>query len=299
MHDINPPLCADGRQFLDRKPIYGMNALLLPLMIFALAAYAGTFWHLLSHLLSKRPPRRMAIMNLLLVGLMLHATLLLPALMAPTGLDLNIFNILSLTGWLMLAFSLMFSTYRPVLGLNLLGIPVAAGGLLAGLFCHAAYVPLKHTSHGLEAHILLSLAAYCLLLMAAIQAILIHVQNRELKHRSERRIWVVLLPSLQSMESLLFDMLLAGFSLLTAALILGAVVVDDLLAQHLIHKTVLSVLSWLVFGALLLGHWQFGWRGQRAVRFTLSGFALLLIGFMGSKLVLELFLNLASSSISP
>ncbi|MEY2862737.1 MAG: hypothetical protein RLY58_444 [Pseudomonadota bacterium] len=291
MHDINPVLCVDGQQFLDRKPIDGMNALLLPLMIFALAAYAGTFWHLFSHLLSKRPPRRVATLNLLLMGLALHAILLFPSLMTPSGLDLNIFNILSLTGWLMLAFSLMFSTYRPVLGLNLLGIPVAAGGLLAGVLCHARYVPLQHTSQGLEAHILLSLAAYCLLLMAAIQAILIHVQNRELKHRSERRIWVVLLPSLQSMESLLFDMLLAGFGLLTMALLLGAIVVDHLLAQHLIHKTVFSVLSWLVFGVLLLGHWRFGWRGQRAVRFTLCGFLLLLMGFVGSKLVLELLIS--------
>ena len=288
---ISVHLSCDARSFLDRILIDGMNALLLPLLIFALAAYAGTFWHLFSHLLAKQMPRRMASLNLLLIGLVLHAALLLPALVTPSGLDLNVFNILSLTGWLMLAFSLVFSTYRPVLGLNLLGIPVAAGGLLAGTLWHAPYAPLQHASHGLEAHILLSLAAYCLLLMAAIQAILIHVQNRELKHRSERRIWVALLPSLQSMESLLFDMLLAGFALLTVALLLGAVSVDHLLAQHLIHKTVFSVLSWLVFAALLLGHWRLGWRGQRAIRFTLWGFGLLLVGFVGSKMVLELLLH--------
>jgi ABC-type uncharacterized transport system permease subunit len=77
---------------------------------------------------------------------------------------------------------------------------------------------------------------------------------------------------------------------LTVALLLGALAVDNLLAQHLIHKTVLSLMSWVVFGSLLLGHWRLGWRGQRAVRFTLTGFALLLIGFVGSKLVLELLL---------
>jgi ABC-type uncharacterized transport system permease subunit len=93
------------------------------------------------------------------------------------------------------------------------------------------------------------------------------------------------------METLLFDMLLVGFGLLTLALGFGTVAVDDLLAQHLVHKTVFSVLSWLVFAVLLFGHWQMGWRGLRAVRFTLWGFGLLLIGFVGSKLVLELFLN--------
>lgn len=268
-----------------------MNALILTLTIFALALYAGVFWHLCSQLLHKQPPRRLASLNLLWAGLILHGAVLLPRLISPFGLDLNVFNILSLTGWLMLSFSVIFSTYRPVLGLNLLGIPVAALGLLASQLWQAPYFPLAHSSTALQAHILLSLGAYCLLLMAAIQAILLLFQNRELKHRSERRIWVTLLPSLQSMEELLFDMLLIGFALLTAALLLGGFAVDNLLAQHLLHKTFFSVLSWLVFAVLLLGHWRLGWRGQRAVRFTLTGFGLLAVGFVGSKLVLELLLN--------
>lgn len=268
-----------------------MNAFILPLTIFALSLYTGVFWHLCSQLLRKQPPRRLASLNLLWIGMLLHGAVLLPRLVSPFGLDLNIFNILSLTGWLMLGFSVIFSTYRPVLGLNLLGIPVAALSLLASQLWQARYFPLAHSSTALQAHILLSLAAYCLLLMAAIQAILLFFQNRELKHRSERRIWVTLLPSLQSMEELLFDMLLIGFSLLTVALLLGGFAVDNLLAQHLLHKTFFSVLSWLVFAVLLLGHWRLGWRGQRAVRFTLAGFSLLALGFVGSKLVLELFLG--------
>ncbi|MFZ3193308.1 MAG: cytochrome c biogenesis protein CcsA [Moraxellaceae bacterium] len=268
-----------------------MNALMLPFTIFALAVYAGVFWHLCSQLLRKQAPRRMASLNLLWAGLVLHGCVLLPRLVGTFGLDLNLFNMLSLTGWLMLGFSVIFSTYRPVLGLNLLGIPVAAFGLLSSQLWQAAYFPLANSSTALQAHILLSLAAYCLLLMAAIQAILLFFQNRELKHRSERRIWVTLLPSLQSMEELLFDMLLVGFGLLTIALLFGGFAVDNLLAQHLVHKTVFSLLSWLVFAVLLLGHLQFGWRGQRAVRFTLAGFGLLLVGFFGSKLVLELLLH--------
>jgi ABC-type uncharacterized transport system permease subunit len=129
------------------------------------------------------------------------------------------------------------------------------------------------------------------LLMAAVQAVLIHLQRRELKHTTRQRIWVQLLPPLQSMETLLFDMLMVGFGLLTVALALGAVTVDNLLAQHLVHKTFFSVLSWAVFAGLLWGHWRYGWRGQRAVRFTLTGFALLAVGFVGSKLVLELILG--------
>jgi ABC-type uncharacterized transport system permease subunit len=62
-------------------------------------------------------------------------------------------------------------------------------------------------------------------------------------------------------------------------------------AQHLVHKTVLSVVAWLVFGGLLLGRRFWGWRGRKAIAWTLSGFAILILAYFGSKLVLELILH--------
>jgi len=265
----------------------------LVVLFLALLAYAGTFWPLLAQLLSQRTPKHLASLVLLFIGLSLHAYILLPDLITPYGVDFNLFNVLSLTSWLMLTLSFFFSTYRPVIALNLLAIPVATAGLLAGALWQAPYQPLTQIGHGLEWHIVFSLAAYCVLLMAAIQAILLKVQIRELKHTSERRIWVKMLPPLQTMESLLFDMLLLGFVLLTGALWLGAISVDNMMAQHLVHKTVFSVLSWLIFGILLIGRWRMGWRGPRAVTFTLWGFAFLLLGFLGSKFVLEVVLKIS------
>jgi ABC-type uncharacterized transport system permease subunit len=69
------------------------------------------------------------------------------------------------------------------------------------------------------------------------------------------------------------------------------VFVHDLFAQHIVHKTVLSVLSWLVFGILLIGRWRYGWRGARAVRWTLAAMILLLLAFFGTQFVRELILN--------
>jgi len=59
------------------------------------------------------------------------------------------------------------------------------------------------------------------------------------------------------------------------------------------YKTVFAVLSWLIFGGLLLGHWRFGWRGRLAIRWTLIGFVALLLCYVGSKFVLEVILNRA------
>ena len=127
--------------------------------------------------------------------------------------------------------------------------------------------------------------------MATIHAVLMWFQNRELKNKQKRRVWVNLLPSLQDMESLLFDMLIAGFALLTVALGFGFFTIEHFFAQHLAHKTAFSIISWFVYGALLLGRYKFGWRGQKAIRFTIIGFFLLALGFIGSKFVLEMILG--------
>ena len=93
------------------------------------------------------------------------------------------------------------------------------------------------------------------------------------------------------MEKLLFQLIGAGFVLLSISLISGLLFVEDLFAQHLVHKTVLSIIAWFVFGILLAGRiWQ-GWRGQTAIRWTLGGFLALMLAYFGSKIVLELILN--------
>jgi ABC-type uncharacterized transport system permease subunit len=58
-----------------------------------------------------------------------------------------------------------------------------------------------------------------------------------------------------------------------------------------VHKVVLAIVAWLLFGMLLLGRLRFGWRGRRALRWALSGYALLALAYFGSKLVLETVLG--------
>jgi len=93
------------------------------------------------------------------------------------------------------------------------------------------------------------------------------------------------------MESLLFQMLGTGLFFLTISLVSGFIFIEDLFAQHLAHKTVLSIIAWIIFSSLLIGRLRYGWRGRTAVRWTLTGFILLLLAYFGSKLVLELILN--------
>ncbi|MGE8540790.1 cytochrome C assembly family protein [Acinetobacter sp. ANC 3813] len=265
----------------------------LPLVytILALIAYTTSFWYLFMHLMSKRVPNHWFVGVILSLGLLLHAGVLYSDMLTPMGVNYNVFNIMSFTSALMLLLSILFSTYRPVLPLSLIGIPVAAAGLIMGFAFSKHDMFISRNSFGLDLHIILSLSAYAVLLMATIHAVLLWFQDRELKNKQKRRVWVNLLPSFQVMESLLFDMLIAGFALLTFALGFGFFTIDNFFGQHLAHKTAFSIISWFIYGALLLGHYQFGWRGQKAIRFTILGFFLLAIGFIGSKFVLEMILH--------
>jgi ABC-type uncharacterized transport system permease subunit len=227
----------------------------------------------------------------LLIGLLGHAVVLYPDIITQGGLNFNIFNVVSLTTLFMLLFYWGFCLYRQILPLGILATPLAFLGMMIGFFGDAPYHPLSTISPILQAHIIMSLAAYSVLFMAAIAAIMLRLQISELKRQTFHRVWVDKLPSLQSMEALLFDMITVGFGLLSISLLLGFIDTTNLLAQHLVHKTVFSLLSWLVFGALLVGHWRFGWRGQRAANMTLYGVILLGLAFIGTKFVLELILN--------
>jgi len=239
----------------------------------------------------QKPIRKGMVLGQLLIGLLGHAVVLYPDIITQGGLNFNIFNVVSLTTLFMLLFYWGFCLYRQILPLGILATPLAFLGMMIGFFGDAPYHPLSTISPILQAHIIMSLAAYSVLFMAAIAAIMLRLQISELKRQTFHRVWVDKLPSLQSMEALLFDMITVGFLLLSISLLLGFIDTTNLLAQHLVHKTVFSVLSWLVFGALLVGHWRFGWRGQRAANMTLYGVILLGLAFIGTKFVLELILN--------
>ncbi len=142
----------------------------------------------------------------------------------------------------------------------------------------------------LTAHIVLSMGAAALFFAAAVTAVLIVILDRRLRTRRVLDLPPAL-PPLDSLESIMFRLIGCGEILLTLSLLTGFIFVTNLFAQHLVHKTVLSVIAWLLFAVLLAGRIRFGWRGRPAVRWTLIGFGLLALAYFGSKFVLESLLG--------
>jgi len=214
---------------------------------------------------------------------------LYPALFTPGGINLGFFNAASLIGLLTAVLLLIAAFGRPLANLGVALLPFAAFTLGMMLAFPAQERTTEAANWRLDLHILMSIMAYSLFAIAAVQAILLAIQDHQLRNRRPGGI-IRALPPLQTMEDLLMQLILAGFILLTLALLSGFFFLEDIFAQHLVHKTVLSIAAWLVFATLLWGRWKFGWRGRTAIRWTLGGYIALMLAYFGSKLVLELLL---------
>ena len=223
------------------------------------------------------------------LALILHGAAHVMAWRATGVTDLHFFAALSLVGLGMAALTAVVGAAGRMRALGVLVFPLAAVVLLVyGRYGHSTRP--EPLDWRLLLHAWLALLAYATLAIAAVLAVFLWLQERALRRR-EFHAWLRPLPPLTELETLLFRTIAVGFVLLGAGLLSGVLFVDDLLAQHLVHKTVLSVLSWLAFGALLVGRWRYGWRGATAAHWTLAAMALLALAFFGSKFVLELVLH--------
>lgn len=142
----------------------------------------------------------------------------------------------------------------------------------------------------LAAHITLSALAFGLLSTAALLAVVLAAQEANLRSRRPAR-WLTALPPMESMEHAVFTVLTLGFVALSVTLLIGAFFVTDLFSQRLVHKVTLAMVAWAIFGVLLLGRHRFGWRGRKARRLVLAGFAVLTMSYFLTKFILEVVLG--------
>ena len=224
-----------------------------------------------------------------LVGLVVHIRMLLGLILLPNGIALSLSSTAS------------FIVLQLALIATIGAIEPSLRGLTGGLFLLAAAaaavtgMPVV-TSTGqdltwqLQAHILISLFAYGLLTVGAIVAVYALIQDRRL-HAARLSTVNHLFAPLETTERLLYGIAGAGFAALFLAVLSGFTFVDDLFAQHLVHKTFLSILALLLFGVLLAGRQFAGWRGRRAVYLYLWGFAILCLAYFGSRYILEQILG--------
>jgi ABC-type uncharacterized transport system permease subunit len=218
-------------------------------------------------------------------GLIWHCQVLFNLIFPPNGITLSLSSTASFIG-LQLALIAIIGAIEP----SLRGL--SAGLLLLAAAATSVTGSQVITNTGelftwqMQVHILISLFAYGLLTVGAIVAVYALIQDRRL-HAGQLSTINQLFAPLETTERLLYGIARVGFFLLFIAILSGFTFVDNLFAQHLIHKTFLSILALILFGILLAGRQFANWRGRRTVFLYLWGFVILCLAYFGSRYILE------------
>ena len=254
----------------------------------AIALYLVSFSYQVVQLRKQIHTPSMLLQLIAPVAIVLHSLAVADLLFHSDGLDLSLLKIFALIALIVNVVVFFSGLKKPIHSLNLILFPLSAASIAAALLSPStkAAVILQPS---IQLHVLISILAYSLLAIAALQAALIGYQNWQLKHKHQNLLMRAF-PALESMEALLFELIWAGEIMLSLALISGFLFYEDFFAQHLLHKVVFSVMAWAFFGALLWGRLTKGWRGKTAIRWTWAGFIAILLGYVGSKFVLEFLL---------
>jgi ABC-type uncharacterized transport system permease subunit len=230
--------------------------------------------------------------RLLAVPWALHGLGLVFALFAPQdgAVRFGFAPALSVTVWLMLTFYVLEQHWFPQLRTRwTLASVGAAVVVLTALFPGSALH--MQASPWLPLHWALGVASYGLIAAAVVHAWLMMRAEKSMRQGADAHVGLPLL----TLERLTFRFVNAGFVLLTATLAAGWLFGDSLYGAQAAwrwdHKTVFSLLAWFTFAVLLVGRSRFGWRGRKAVRVLYVGTLLLLLGYAGSRFVLEVVLG--------
>lgn len=165
-------------------------------------------------------------------------------------------------------------------------------GVLAAIWQEAPERPLLPApAVWLDLHIIVSVATYGLLTVAAIAGCAVLLQERSLKNK-RRSTLALLLPAVATCERLQLRLLAAS------EVVLGLGLMTGMATQYFVsravltldHKTLFSLIAFVVIGVLLITQARSGIAGRRIARFVLLAYLLLTLAYPGVKFVTDVLL---------
>ena len=265
-------------------------------MIISLTIIASLFYvlatsHVLSRLFHKQGPSQKLTVILSTVAILAHMLLLVNSVFRADGQDLSIVNVALLTCWVIVVSVTAVSLKFPATLLLPVVYGFAALLTLVSLFIpHHVILQSIDVELGLVTHISLSLLAYCVLIISTLYAVQFYFIDKRLK-RKDLAIVHSHLPPLMVVERQLYQLLTLGTILLTFALLSGFIFLEGMFASEFIHKTVLSLIAWLIFTVVTVGHLRQGWRGKPVVFSIMIAAFILSLAYFGSRFIQEVVLN--------
>lgn len=261
----------------------------ITLSIIAIILYTTATTLQLAVLQGKIPQRPNMALIMGLLAVVAHSAGIWHQIIDPAGVNFGVFSAQTLICLIISLIVTLFAVTKPVHNSKLFIFPVTILSIILVLNSEDGQRLVDKTDTGLLLHAALSVVAYAVILLAAIQAGLLYAQTRQLKHDLTGKL-LKALPPLQTTEAILFEIIWAGLILLTLAIFSGAIFIDDLFAQQVAHKTAFTILSWVLLASLIAARKYWGWRGLLAAKITIAGFVLLMLGYLGSGIVIEFIL---------
>lgn len=222
-------------------------------------------------------------------AVILHAWMLSQALVGAGGINLGASNAFSLTILATLMIILPNIRRHPDISMVLFTLAIIS---LIVSESYDSRLTLNSARPILSLHIILSIIAYAVLMVVGVQAALIVLRHSYLKKPTGY--FLNHLPPLMSMEKWLFQLMAIGAVLLTLSLLTALSFVDSWFDKQFVHRSILSIVSLIIFVTLLTLHHFKGLRGKPAAKYALIAFVVLLIGVSGSRVVQELLFNRTS-----
>ena len=253
---------------------------IIPFATYLLAALLLTRYFALDKITN----RHRTVTNLLLLIACISHAYILKDYWQGDGIFFGLVTSTSFISWVVATLLFLTSLTKPVHVIGILVYPLTAVSVILLLLFPDTNS--KLVSISIASHVFLSVGAYALLSIAVAQSILLKIQER-LLHEHNINTFIDKLPPLQTMEDFFFQTLKMGCILLTLSLASGFIFVVEFFEQNLSYKTFLSVIAWIVFVGIAIGHKVFGWRGRNAILATQIAFSVLVLAYFGTKLILE------------
>tara|TARA_B110000238_G_C16100257_1_gene427927 strand:+ start:54 stop:845 length:792 start_codon:yes stop_codon:yes gene_type:complete len=258
------------------------------LLISSLSLYAVTAFILF---FTKVKNKKLASFTLI-SALIAHASLIYVTTII-NNINLNFANSLLLLSWVTVLFYYLINRKMQFIGLENLTITPA----ILIILCH----PLLRNDQHLEIqmsiisiiHIIIAILSYSLLTIGALFSIFILLFEKKLTSIDKNIDNLTSNFSLLKMEDILFKIYWLGFVLLSITLLSGLLFSGEIFGSSLVwnHKTFFSLLAWIIYGGMLIGRFNYGWRGEKAVIISLIAFVFLFLSYFGTKFVLEILLS--------
>lgn len=265
-----------------------MNIILFKItLLLYLAATAGY----LAHILSPRKTVHRVAFGVAVAGFSVHsAAILVRCYEAGYAPITNLHESLSFFAWAVIGGYLYIQLRYKVKNLGAFATPIAAVSMIASSILPKKIMTLPPVlkSYWLPVHATVYFLAYGILALAACAGIMYLIQERQIKKKRFGAFYQRL-PSLEVLDAINYRCLTIGFPLLTIGIITGSFWAQQAWGAHWQWdpKEIWSLVSWLLYAALLHERLAVGWRGRRAAIMAIIGLGALLFTFLGVSLLLK------------